>query len=532
MADRLISRQRILALCLLLVFSLLPCACTTQDPTTLIGPWRGERFQEVGVDLSSYRNVQDRVGGQDGSLAVAVAISGGGHRAGNFAAGVLLGLEQYVGPSPSGGDALREVDYLSTVSGGGLAAAAYVSSLHDYQAFGGTSDGYSFAKALYADARAPLERQATDPELRHGLEYNYVSDIVRGAFALGTLGSIHRGDFLENSFDDHILGRLWRERKLRSMGLAAASRDSSLRLGDVFIPSGAGRDVRLPYWVANATTYENAAIFCFTPEHLKLYKICGYKHRLARHATAATGPAYDAFTEQVPLALGLTASGNFPVAIPATTLQSRMDPKNPYLHLIDGGEADMFGVTTALRMLRQDRAARKVLIVIDAYNGPVTPFSNCAQSPGAFTMGGRMTVAFLDAYRARCHETIRSLCRSRETARDIEVVFLCFDDLLDGPDMAALAPYGFAAADLAQLKLQGVTPGTPITPFALARDVWTWYDISSAEQKLLLAVGRCVVDRKKDEIRKALGWQPATASAPAIISPTAPGSCRPVRGRQ
>jgi hypothetical protein len=206
------------------------------------------------------------------------------------------------------------------------------------------------------------------------------------------------------------------------------------------------------------------------------------------------------------LALGLEASGNFPVAIPACTLQSRMDPKNPYLHLIDGGESDMFGVTTALRMLRQDRAARKVLIVIDAYNGPLTAFSNCERSPGMFTMGGRMSVAFLDAFRARSHEIIRSQCRSRDNPKDIEVIFLCFDDLESCPDLKALEPYGFAAKDLERLKLEGITPGTPLTPMALARDVWTWYDISVAEQRLLMAVGRYVVDHKKDQIRKAMGW--------------------------
>jgi hypothetical protein len=36
--------------------------------------------------------------------------------------------------------------------------------------------------------------------------------------------------------------------------------------------------------------------------------------------------------------------------------------------------------------------------------------------------------------------------------------------------------------------------------------VLTWYSLSPAEQKLLFAVGRYLVDKKKDEIRQALGW--------------------------
>jgi hypothetical protein len=68
------------------------------------------------VDLSAYTSQQLRAG-QDGNVAVALAISGGGLRAGNFGLGVMLGLEQV---STARGNLLAEVDYISTVSRGGL----------------------------------------------------------------------------------------------------------------------------------------------------------------------------------------------------------------------------------------------------------------------------------------------------------------------------------------------------------------------------------------------------------------------------
>ena len=81
------------------------------------------------LDLGNYRPVQERADGQNADLAVAAAISGGGHRAANFAIGVMLALENFE-IEGTGYDLLREIDYFSTVCGGGFAAGAYIASLH------------------------------------------------------------------------------------------------------------------------------------------------------------------------------------------------------------------------------------------------------------------------------------------------------------------------------------------------------------------------------------------------------------------
>jgi hypothetical protein len=451
--------------------------------------------------MSEYRSVQDRPGGQNPGLAVAVAISGGGHRAANFGIGALLGLEELARRDKLR-NVLGEVDYLSTVSGGGMAAGAYLSSLRDYTTFHGSPEGYSLAAAFSGDsAKLPLERQNTDPGLRGHLEHNYVSEILRGALAIATLGRWHRGDFLESCFDDNVLGREWRQRK-------TGAADASLRLSDVFVPRDGNQLPRVPYWAANATTFENTAIFPFTPDHLKLYQIRGWRHRLAKVAGERAGADRDRLPYSAPLALGLMASGAFPVALPAITLDSSMDPRNPYLHLLDGGLADNLGVVTAVRMLRQDRAARKVLLVIDAYNGPLAPFSNTPASPGMLATAGRVAVGSLDAWRGRSRELTAALCAADANGSAIHPVFLSFDDLADCKDCAELERFGFTRDDLAGLKRAGLKVGPGASPFSLARDVWTWYDLSPAEQKLLLAIGRCVVHRKAKEIRAAMGWEP------------------------
>lgn len=128
--------------------------CATRNEASLVHPFRGPRFQECSVDLSAYRSVQSRPG-QDGSISLALAISGGGQRASNFGVGVMLALEAIATDGPVRRNVLAEIDYFSTVSGGGLAAGAYISSLHDHLHFGGTRADYSFAGAFAARTLRP-----------------------------------------------------------------------------------------------------------------------------------------------------------------------------------------------------------------------------------------------------------------------------------------------------------------------------------------------------------------------------------------
>lgn len=119
------------------------CTVTRYEPSD-IHPYCGTPYVECSVDLTGYKSPQQRIGPQDANLALTIAISGGGFRASNFSAGVLAGLEQINPPDGRSGNCLCQVDYFSTVSGGGFTAAAYFSSLYDYMKSNGTADGYSF----------------------------------------------------------------------------------------------------------------------------------------------------------------------------------------------------------------------------------------------------------------------------------------------------------------------------------------------------------------------------------------------------
>jgi predicted acylesterase/phospholipase RssA len=410
------------------------------------------------VQLDAYRSVQDRDDGQDPELAVAAAMSGGGHRAANFAMGVLLALESFEADADAF-DLLKEIDYLSTVSGGGFAAGVYMATLHDHLQLPGGRTGYSLAHALRRDRG----------RLQVNLERDYHDTVFGGLLCLRCLGSADAGDIFERKLDRYVLGAKYRDAK------------RSLTLRDVFRPAGSTEAVRLPYWVANATVYENGARFQFTPDMLSRYSVIGYTHHLKKRELDAA--CYD-----LPLAVGLKASASFPVAFPATTLRCApvADTLNPYLHLMDGGLVDNMGYRTAIELLRQDRAKRKVLLIIDAYKGGSRPHSHREHSPAGTQVGYRIMNIALDSDHNRLDANICSLLPASDAVGQtpIEVITLSFDSLRPAPgrqDTAAM-----------------------IALYHEARAVATSLNITRREQQLLMDAGRAAVAAQRDELIRHL----------------------------
>ncbi|MCF7854840.1 MAG: patatin-like phospholipase family protein [Candidatus Pacebacteria bacterium] len=357
-------------------------------------------FTPPRVDLSRYQSVQTRPD-QHEDLALAVAISGGGHRAGNFAAGVLLALEEFTLDNGKPVNLLNEVDYFSTVSGGGFPVAVYLSTRMDY----GDSRSYSFRDAL----------SQADGRYLKNLRRDYQITLLEAAVTPKCIGFHDAGDLLEETFDDFLLGASYR----------AGTR--SLTLNDIFRPKESGAPVTLPYWFANATIYENGCRFVFTPGLLREYDVKACTHRFEEvDLTADPG--------RMPLAVGLKTSASFPVLIPATTFTCRdtVDPLNPYLHLVDGGLVDNQGIYTAFEVLRQDSAKHKILLVIDAYKGISQPRSQWQASPSGPEMAIRIMKIALDSARNRLEQTLvqqQRLAEAGGVGTPIHVALISFGTL-------------------------------------------------------------------------------------------------------
>jgi hypothetical protein len=347
---------------------------------------------------------------------------------------------------------------------------------------------------------------------------NFIEDFFHTLLPWNHLGFDNRSLRFEQAIDDDQLGFRWREAKLKSLHDPNAVKKATLTLADVFVPVDSNRQVGMPYWFTNATVYNNAVIFPFSPDNLHNYNLAGYYHRGSEHKLVNTRKRQadpNNFVLHVPLSAGVTSSANFPLAMPPLRFTSRMDPNNPYFYLLDGGVADNLGVVTAMRVLgdkTNESTPRKVLIVIDSYQGNLTPFEKDKKSPSESDMVSRLMETGLDSWRARYREITDRVCKQN----NITPVYISFDDLVDA-DFNDLYPFGLTEQDKKQLVADKPKHCPSATPFYLLRSISMtapafWgkhgleYQLPKAQQDLLIAAGRYVVHKKKDQILAALGW--------------------------
>ncbi len=494
--------------------------CSTRYDTNS-HPYTEHMFQAPTLDISNYKSVQDRPNNLT-DVSVVVAISGGGERAANFGVGALAELET-VTHSDLNGNLLQEVDYFSTVSGGGMTVAAYLSALYSYQICGcQSSQPFSFNDAIapsdieldsrckgknVLDYYSMLDRDQhiTDPCLRRHLERGYHNNIARALVNPKIIFSRrNRGDLLENAFAQELLGGQWN--------------NHDILLGDIFLLKNTGDKQIYPHWFNNATVLENGALLPFTPKLLEEYRITGYVHK-TEHIKILKSQTHLEFATNVPVSVGLSASGNFPLLIAPKTLDINSDDKNSYLHLLDGGISDNLGLTTAITILNQQPAEikRRVLIVIDAFPGNFAPYSKNNSGPNTFLVLRRLPVMPMDGARGRIRERLDQLSHDTNTT----YFYFSFDDLYrpcktnlykEDEDAAKLLfrdlkryyPTAIRNDPDAILPIQNLKTYKNMTPFQIARNIDTSYNVKASEQDFLIAVGRYLVAKEASNIVSAM----------------------------
>lgn len=298
--------------------------------------------------------------------------------------------------------------------------------------------------------------------MAQSLSRNYQSSLVGSLFNPRMLGNLDRGDILEDRLDTYVLGK---------------PGGRSLTMRDVFVPRGRGVP-RVPYWVTNSTVYENGAIFPGTPDILSQYSVNGYKHNLQNFRSI---DPYD-----MRLAVGLKASASFPAAIAPSTLTSARDPRHQRLPLMDGGLADNLGIITALRLLSQDKAPKKILIVIDAYNGRMEPFSKVGNRPGLILSVLRTTSISLDS----AHQHVGAFLGVTTAQTGVGFAVIDFHQALRRPvgqsGETAPASQRFVSS---RLHEGDMSPQSVQDLFTQALGVGTWFKIDSTAQDVLLKAG-------------------------------------------
>ena len=301
--------------------------------------------------------------------------------------------------------------------------------------------------------------------------------------------NIDRGDFLEKKIDSRILGY---NKRGRSLLLNDVFRDNHQAECD-----GEVCRKMVPYWVANATVFQNGAIFPFIPNIIEYYDIIEYTHREKIEVLGED-------KGKLPLAVGVKASAGFPVAFPATTLKCERKSdaatdNGAFIHLLDGGLADNLGVFTAIDMLREDPGPRKVLLVIDAYKDDPQPFSHKEGSPTAVEVALRIMGIGLDSNHTRIEDQVKNLC----VKDGIIPVFLSFESLKKDDEERIVKEVRRAKTEAAKTEADLLKASNIL--YENARDVNTSFNITKAEQALLFEAGKTVVAKEMPKIISAIG---------------------------
>lgn len=276
---------------------------------------------------------------QHGNVLVLLALSGGGSRAAYFSARTMFALERVPGPQGSTVNVLREVDMISSVSGGSLMAAYYVSSVDP------------------DDPSKPEGRRIWDERtVTELMGRNYIARWIGNWFwpvnvAKFWFTAYDRTDIMAQTFADNFF-------------------DSTKTGIDLHI-----RDLNpsRPNLVLNATIGSRS----YGDDEPSTAKIFGTVFTFTSEDFAAK---LDSDIADYEIARAVMASATFPAAFNYMTLGDLHQPprcpedgKVCYVHVFDGGNSDNLGLISIKRVLLSNHGRmirnydRIVVILVDAY---------------------------------------------------------------------------------------------------------------------------------------------------------------------
>lgn len=281
-------------------------------------------------------------------VLVGVALSGGGSRAALFGAAGLEALARV--RAPGGGSVLEQVDYLSSVSGGSLAAS------------------------YYASQKPPRETAVLAPD--GSLSGDYQAFFARYK------------ELLTQDFESSLIWRQIVRFRWINSALAARSLFEILEerlLGDFNFGDLGRRETRgdSPYLIVNTTLYNNGRRFTFTtlPGEAARYDFFdALRVALAKQGKPTEIPPplverWNTLLPVTPLEIGLdpcpvrlaaavTGSASFPPLVGPITF--RVGDEVLYWHTGDGGLYENQGIESLLFLFLkrlQDGQARRALII-------------------------------------------------------------------------------------------------------------------------------------------------------------------------
>lgn len=295
--DKLLMKKPNIPILVLLGLGLTGCSIITIDTM---------RNEPLIVPQVTTANGHSRYGDE---VFIGIAMSGGGSRASNFSAAVLLEMDKL--------GILKHTDVISSVSGSSLTAAYY---------------------GLYGDNKDPAHpwhEEGVRKAFLIDLQSSWLIDWLKPwNIARYWLSNFTRSDIMiaklnEELFDDYQFKRL---------------------IGNT------------PQILINATSYTNGQPFIFTED----YFASRLNSRLDTYPVANAVMASSAF----PGVFHPVTVKDYSIQDRQKLL---FDPNSDYYeHLIDGGPYDNLGVTTIANILQKQKPKHCLLLVVDAYPYPVS----------------------------------------------------------------------------------------------------------------------------------------------------------------
>lgn len=447
-------------------------------------PYSAVQQQEpFALDLSRYKSPQER-DNQDKKLVLGLAISGGGSRASYFGLGVMMELER-LGYKDSS-NILNEVDYLSTVSGGGFAGGYYISH-------------FAHEKKYY-----PYKKFSLNAIWKHANECsNALPDVDLNS-------TIFKNIFIHNLFAP---GRRMRQlldsmrRSILLEGKTDANKNAYQRLllKDIFIDTASQEKVITPILITNGTFYANNSRLPIVPYLIDELNITGCYQ-----------PNVDFDGSTMPLFYGITASSSFPGVL----LQIRLKRSDSTLiRVIDGGVSDNFGYKSLVDIYRKmPEKQNHRLIVIDASGqgvpSPVTGLRNV----GLFKVIGKMLYSGLESRYATSQQEIGEFFKNDSSFSFIGITSIrkyCEANEFPIPELINVKQK-LSWPNIYDTLVKRI--GKPITYqsdvdiintpekywllYELAAQVKTKLDVFPEERALLVLAGRVAVRLNEERLRK------------------------------
>jgi hypothetical protein len=291
--------------------------------------------------------------GRERDVLVGVALSGGGSRAALFGAASLEALGRV--RAPGGGSVLGDVAYLSSVSGGSIAAAYYASQKPPRESPVLTPDG-----ALTSDYQAFFTRY------KEGVEQDFESALIWRQ--IGSFRWILNSSLAAESLTEILTERLLGPTTFGDLAQREARGDS-------------------PELLLNSTLYNNGRRFVLStlpPEvgHFDFFQ--DLREAMARQGKTADYPPIlhkrwesvlaitplDLGIDPCPvrLAAGVAGSASFPPLVGPISFQ--VGEEKRYWHIGDGGLYDNTGIESLLfvflKQLQEHKARRALIIAFDS----------------------------------------------------------------------------------------------------------------------------------------------------------------------